>query len=399
MLDFNSPKGYFIHLTKCALKGLTPCEKPEGVAFEEIFEIARKQKVSNLLWDVIMELENKPSSQLLGKWQTDYAVFLNQTALQEIELENLIGIFTSLGYEVLPLKGSLIRKYYPQPDMRTMGDIDFLVKTDMSNQSRLKVREIMHENGYTDDVLDDGQVDAFRKGSQLYAEIHYEFMYKTHSHYEDFIIDWSKMPTTNENPLVHTMTAEDLYYFNIGHFLKNIYNRGIGFRSVMDCYVLWNALNEEEQKSVSSRLENIGVLDFNNALISLGKIWFDDEENDGSLDAFENYLLDTHVYGIVKNASIMNFAKRNANGTKKDRLKFYLSRFFPSAIELYNRFKIKHRIFVLLPFLWAARLVMLPFSSKEKRDKIKTEINNVDSVSQQEIDNLKKVFDEVGLEL
>ena len=32
-------------------------------------------------------------------------------------------------------------------------------------------------------------------------------------------------------------------------------------------------------------------------------------------------------------------------------------------------------------------------------DEIKTEINNVDSVSQQEIDNLKKVFDEVGLEL
>lgn len=399
MLDFNSPKGYFIHLTKCALKGMTPCEKPENVAFEEIFEIARRQKVTNLLWETILKLNNKPSSQLLVKWQTDYAVFLNQTALQEIELENLIEIFTSLGYEVLPLKGSLIRKYYPQPDMRTMGDIDFLVKTDMSKQARLTVREIMHKNGYTDDVLDDGQVDAFRKGNQLYAEIHYEFMHKTHSHYEDFIIDWSKMPTTSENPFVHTMTAEDLYYYNIGHFLKNIYNRGIGFRSVMDCYVLWNSLNEEEQKSVSSRLENIGVSDFNNALIKLGKIWFDDEKSDGSLDTFESYLLDTHVYGIVKNASIMNFAKRDTKITNNSRIKFYISRFFPSASELYNRFGIKYRVFILLPFLWAARLVMLPFSSKEKRDKIKTEINNVDSVSQQEIDNLKKVFDEVGLEL
>ena len=42
---------------------------------------------------------------------------------------------------------------------------------------------------------------------------------------------------------------------------------------------------------------------------------------------------------------------------------------------------------------------MLPFSSKQKIENIKTEINNVDSVSQQEIDNLKKVFDEVGLKL
>lgn len=399
MLDFNSPKGYFIHLTKCALKGITPNEKPDGVSFEEIFEIARKQKVTNLLWETVLKLKNKPSAQLLEKWQTDYALFLNQAALQEIELENLIGIFTSLGYEVLPLKGSLIRKYYPQPDMRTMGDIDLMVKTDMSKQSRMKVREIMHNNGYTDDVLDDGQVDAFRKGNQLYAEIHYEFMYKNHSHYEDFIIDWDKMPVTDDNSLVHTMTVEDLYYFNIGHFLKNIYNRGIGFRSVMDCYVLWNSLNDTEKISVSDRLENIGVSNFNNALVKLGKIWFDDEENNGSLDTFENYLLDTHVYGIVKNASVMNFVKRDAKSTKKDKIKFYISRFFPSANELYNRFAIKHRVFILLPFLWAARLVMLPFSSRQKIKNIKTEINDVDSVSQQEIDLVKKLFNEVGLEL
>lgn len=399
MLEFNSPKGYFVHLTKCALKGIAPAEKPDNVTFEEVFEIARKQKVTNLLWDVISKLENKPCPDLFEQWMTDYAMFLNQTALQEIELENLIGVFTSLGYEVLPLKGSLIRKYYPQPDMRTMGDIDFLVKTDMSKPARIKVREIMHENGYIDDVLDDGQVDAFRKSNQLYAEIHYEFMYKTHSHYKDFIIDWSKMPVTDENRLVHTMTSEDLYYFNIGHFLKNMYNRGMGFRSVMDCYILWNSLNEEEKISVSERLENIGVTSFNNALVKLGKIWFDDEENDGSLDTFENYLLDTHVYGIEKNASVLTFAKRNAKSTKKDRLKFYFSRFFPSADMLYDRFAIKHRVFVLLPFLWAARLVLLPFSSKEKIKNIKTEINNVDSVSQQEIDLTKKVFEEVGLEL
>ena len=40
------------------------------------------------------------------------------------------------------------------------------------------------------------------------------------------------------------------------------------------------------------------------------------------------------------------------------------------------------------------------FTNFEKKiENIKTEINNVDSVSQQEIDNLKKVFDEVGLKL
>ena len=109
MLDFNSPKGYFIHLTKCALKGLTPCEKPDGVAFEEIFEIARKQKVSNLLWDVIMELENKiirKTHERINENQHEY--FLRE---QLHVIEDELGDKDGIGAEVEEFRKKIEKNY------------------------------------------------------------------------------------------------------------------------------------------------------------------------------------------------------------------------------------------------------------------------------------------------
>ena len=399
MIDSNSAKGYFVHLVKCALKGEKPNEIPNGVTFEEIYSIANNQKVSNMLWECVSSLDTKPTGQLSVKWQTDYGVLLNQAVYQEMELESLIELFTGLGYEVLALKGSQIRNLYPQPDMRTMGDIDLMLRTDKSKEARQKVRDIMHENGFSDDVMDDGQVDAFRKDNNVYVEIHYEFMHKTHSHYEDFIIDWDKMPRCESNNLLHTMTVEDLYYYNFGHFTKNIYNRGIGFRSVMDSYVIWNKLTAEQKESVKNRIEKIGLSKFNDSILKVGRIWFDGEYDDGKLDYFQDYLLSTYVHGIEKNAITLNLIKTNKEEQSSSKMSFYLRRIFPDADTLYGRFDLKRRIWILLPFLWALRLILLPFSSKKKFENIKREVNTVDSVSREYIDTTKKIFDEVGLEL
>ena len=50
MLDINTDYGYFLHLAKCALNDLQPKEKPPEVIFENIFQIARRHSVPNLLW-------------------------------------------------------------------------------------------------------------------------------------------------------------------------------------------------------------------------------------------------------------------------------------------------------------------------------------------------------------
>lgn len=219
--------------------------------------------------------------------------------MQDMALEELIEAFTKAGIDCMPLKGSVIKNYYPSPDLRSMGDIDFLVK----EQNRKIVRDIMHSLDYEDDILDDGQVDGFKKGKLTYVEIHYDFSEENHVMHEIFTIDWDKLiPTETEH--LYQMTFEDLYFFNTGHYVKNMHNKGMGLRGIVDTFVLWNRLSDDEQVSLINRFEEIGINDFNSKLVKISDIWFNDAKDDGSLNNLQEYLVNKKTYKYIKNADI-----------------------------------------------------------------------------------------------
>lgn len=399
MLDINTDYGYFLHLAKCALNDLQPKEKPPEVIFENVFQIARRHSVPNLLWYSIEKLNHKPSPELMTKWFSDYGLLLRQTAYQELEAERLTHIFTSRGFDVMPLKGSQIRCYYPQPDMRAMGDIDFMVKTDGSKVQRDVVKQIMLDNGYVPDVLDDGQVDAYKRedNDNVYVEVHFEFMAKKHPHYDDFIVDWNSLLPTETDGL-YKMSLSDLYYFNIGHFVKNMFSKGIGVKNIVDIYVLWHQLSKDEQFKMNSRLLAAGLNDFNICLVKIADVWFGDKEDDGSTELVQNYILCNSEYGFHRNNKILNLMKNEANYGQTDKKKYIKDRIFPSASELYGRFGIKKKMPFLLPFLWLARVILLLFAPKKKIEKIKDEVEVINDISQEEIEQGKKVFEQIGLD-
>lgn len=296
MFYFNTNEGYFLHLLKCGLKSEKPEEPPVGIDFEAIFELAKKQDVENIVFLSIDQLENNIDSNLYSIWQEAYYKRMKYSAFQDMALEELIEAFTKAGIDCMPLKGSVIKNYYPSPDLRSMGDIDFLVK----EQNRKIVRDIMHSLDYEDDILDDGQVDGFKKGKLTYVEIHYDFSEENHVMHEIFTIDWDKLiPTETEH--LYQMTFEDLYFFNTGHYVKNMHNKGMGLRGVVDTFVLWNRLSDEEKASLINRFEIIEINDFNSKLVKIANIWFNNAEDDGSLESIQEYLMARLTYGDEKN--------------------------------------------------------------------------------------------------
>lgn len=394
MYDILTTKGYFLHLAKCALKNEQPLEKPDEVLFEDVYDLAVKHSCANLLWYAVEKLNNLPNADLMSRWVTSYGVYVNHTAYQEMELEKLHDIFSNEGYDFMPLKGAQIRNYYPEPDMRSMGDIDFLVKTDKSQEARDKVKDIMLKNGYKIDLLNDGQVDSYKNDGDVIIEIHFEFSYFNHAFYEHFIVDWDKLDKVDDHS--YKMTNEDLYYFNIGHFAKNMFTKGIGFKTVLDTYVLYNLLTLEEQNSINNRLKLIELDKFNDTLVSLSKVWFE-EEKDDSLYRIGDYILENGTYGTEKHRAIVDVMGKESNGEQNGRISFLLERIFPSAKILYSRFNIKRKNPLLLPILWIARVILLLFASNEKKAMIKNERNQISSVSKDDVENSKNVFDDFGI--
>lgn len=389
MFDFNTNEGYFLHLLKCGLKSEKPEEPPVGIDFEAIFKLAKKQDVENIVFLSIDQLENNIDSNLYSIWQEAYYKRMKYSAFQDMALEELIEVFTKAGIDCMPLKGSVIKNYYPNPDLRTMGDIDFLVR----EQNRQVVRDIMHSLGYEDDVLDDGQVDGFKRGKIDYIEIHYDFSAENHIMHDVFTIYWNKLlPTDIEH--LYEMTFEDLYFFNIGHYVKNMHNKGMGLRGVVDTFVLWNRLTDNQKQVLNERFAEVNIDEFNSKLVKIADIWFNEVKDDGSLDALQKYLLNKKTYGDYKTETILNAVYSEQTSSNAKYLK---DKIFPSADDLYERFDIKRKCFLILPFLWIWRILLQLFGSKEKWSFAKKQMDTFKTIDQSDIDYERKIRQEFGL--
>lgn len=389
MFDFNTNEGYFLHLLKCALKSEQPMEAPDGIDFAKVLELSKRHDVENITFLSVDRLENKPNDALYLAWQEAYFKRLKHCAFQDMALDELIKTFTSKGIDCMPLKGSVIKNYYSSPDLRTMGDIDFLVR----EQNRQVIRDIMHSLGYEDDILDDGQVDGFKRGNLDYIEIHYDFSAKNHVYHETFTIDWDKLVQTDTSHLFR-QTFEDLYFFNVGHYAKNMHNRGMGIRAVIDGFVLWDRMTEEQKQGILDRIEDIELSEFHNKLLQIADIWFDDKSDDGSTQVLQEYLLSKPTYSSKKDEITMYAIYDEADDSN---FKYVIRKIFPSVNELYRRFDIKHRCFLLIPFLWIARIFSQLFGNKAKWDKAKEQMDNFKAIDNDSINYEKKIRQEFGL--
>lgn len=389
MFDFNTNEGYFLHLLKCGLKSEKPEEPPVGIDFEAIFKLAKKQDVENIVFLSIDQLENNIDSNLYSIWQEAYYKRMKYSAFQDMALEELIEVFTKAGIDCMPLKGSVIKNYYPSPDLRCMGDIDFLVR----EQNRQVVRDIMHSLGYIDDILDDGQVDGFKREKLVYVEIHYDFSDVNHAYHNLFTIDWDRLvPTDTEH--LFKQSFEDLYFFNVGHYAKNMHNRGMGIRAIVDGYVLWNRLNEKQKQDLFDRFNKTELNEFHNKLLQIADIWFTDRTDDNSTGLLQEYLLSKPTFSSKKDEITMYAVYDEADDSN---FKYVMRKIFPSANELYERFHIKYRCFLFLPFLWVYRVLLQLFGNKEKWDKAKEQMDNFKIIDNNDIDYERKIRQEFGL--
>lgn len=389
MFDICTNEGYFLHLLKCALKNEQPCKAADQIDFSKVYELSCRHDVENLTFLSIERLDGPIDSELYRIWQESYYKRMKHATFQDMALEELIQAFTSNGIDCMPLKGSVVKHYYPSSDLRTMGDIDFLVR----EQNREIVRDIMHSLGYEDDLLDDGQVDAFKRGDLDYIEVHYDFSAENHIMHDVFTIDWDKLEPT-DTPHLFKQTFEDLYFFNVGHYVKNMHNKGMGLRGVVDTFVLWNKLSDEEKASLINRFEIVKINDFHSKLVKISEIWFNNADNDGTLNDVQEYLLVKKTYGDYRTETTLNamFADKSSSNTK-----YLKDKIFPSAEALYKRYDVKHRCFLLLPFLWLRRILGQLFGSKEKWAFAKQQMDTFQTIEQADIDYERKIRQQFGL--
>ena len=179
--------------------------------------------------------------------------------------------FEKSGIPYLPFKGEPIRKYYPNPELRTMGDIDVLIQT----KDRKPTDEIMHRLGYRK-FVDNHAVWTYLKPNLMF-EIHdvmfYEHLSNSIDYREYFSHVWeTAILAEGENGYVPEPNRHFIYL--ICHMAKHIINKGIGFRAFLDLVFMSQKEQQLNWDWIAAELERLELLDFAKTCFALCERWF-----------------------------------------------------------------------------------------------------------------------------
>lgn len=239
------------------------------------------------------------------------------------ELISICDALENAKIPFIPLKGSVLRAYYPEPWLRTSCDIDIYVQAE-----RLKdtIKTLENELGFKAEGAWINDVSLYSP-SGVHLEIHYSD--NDNKQTEVFVLKsvWENSVPKDGKKYQTLMSNEYFYLYHIAHMVKHFVSGGCGIRPFIDSVLIQERMPIDWDK-FNNLLEKFGYNKFKEGCDKLIRVWFGDLEHDEDTLRMQHYLLKAGVYGDRENW--INMQKTKQGSTKKH----VLSRIFISFEEL-----------------------------------------------------------------
>ena len=379
------------------------------------YYIAKKHNLVSLMEQAMEKMGFESDSDIWKRWLKEKNQLIYKSVLMDVEREAIQDFFEENNIWYMLLKGMVIRKYYPAPELREMADNDIL----FDNKYSKEVYDFMTARGYKSDDYNKGYHDEYMKPPAYNFEMHRQLVSsKERPKWYEYYKDVKSILINDANGKNQFYFSDnDFYVYFIVHTYKHFLNSGMGLRTVLDVYLYLNNLQDKlDFDYIEEQLKKLDAYDFEQTFRSLAfKMFgenakegnaaadelqdsFDAKEQDmlresfdakkqdklcGSFDAKEqdkwwnsfddkehdmlSYILDAGTYGNLENsvAHKMGYTK----GEKKkasDKAKYIFRRLFPSmdTIEEFFPFFYKHKW--AIPFLYIYRIGKMPFTRRKK---------------------------------
>lgn len=354
---------------------------PDGLDWVAAARLAVKHSVGNLFCYAIEGFSDVPE-EVRGKLIELKRKAILREATQETELSLIRAKFTEKNIRFLPLKGIMLKTYYPKPDMRMMGDIDILFDPSRDHE----VRDILLGMGYSAEEFDNGvSPDVYYKRPIMNIELHRELLSRPQEWKPHFADVWERVVSCGACEFA--MTPEEFYVFLMAHLVKHYVGYGTGIRSVLDLWVYRNGQKLDEAV-VARRFEDLGITEFVQNIEALSAVWFGGAEHTPLTDEMGEFVLDSGTYGERLTAVM---AKTEATGSAKR--EYFFRRLFLNREMMEYGYPILKKAPVLLPACWVIRWC----KKLLRRDVVTRELHMLNAVDGEKAKKLQEFHRRAGL--
>lgn len=286
----------------------------------------------------------------------------------------------------LPLKGSILRGYYPEGWMRTSCDIDVLVSKEKLEEAIAYLTEHLK---YEEKERATHDVSLFSPRG-IHVELHFDLVEEGRAMGAIGVLQkvWEGASPKEGTVYFHEMSDPFFYFYHIAHMAKHFETGGCGIRPFIDLWIL-DRLEHADKAARDALLEEGGLKKFADNARALSRVWMEGEKPTEPLLQLQSYLLHGGVYGSTDNRVALNQTKKGG------RFGYLLSRIFIPFARLKRWYPILEKYPWLMPFMQVRRWFML--LRPDVAAMAKRELTTNGSLDKSKADNMKAFLDEIGL--
>ncbi len=376
-------------LLRCAIDGgkLTQRELAQFDSLEvrELLNLAAEQDVLHLVALGMQENGLMPQARSEMKKHILNAAFRYEKG--EFALKNVSKSLEIAEIPFLPLKGAVLRNYYPHGWMRTSCDIDILVHTEDLERA---VSSLTDTLGYT--LKDRTTHDVLLYSPEgIHLELHFDLVEEGRANDAIEVLQrvWENAAPRENSRFCYEMSDAFFYYYHIAHMAKHFENGGCGIRPFMDLWIL----DRMENVDISARnrlLAKGRLLQFAEACRGLSRVWFGTEAPDEVALQMEAFLLQGGLYGSADNRVAIQQERKGG------RLGYLISRIFVPYERLRRYYPVLEKHPYLMPVMQIRRWFMLLRPSVAKMAKSEIAANN--TLDKEKAEQMQAFLARLGLD-
>ena len=358
---------YSCRLLSSVLNGAEPVAMPEGMTLEGLYAYQNEQDVTNMAYVALQKLGF--SAGQLKEFQEDYKLNMLREARFELGGQQVFDAFEKAEIDFLPLKGAILKNYYPNPALRTFTDIDIYVGKDFE-----KAEKVLFELGYEKTGFDEHNDVGYSKKPSLHIELHKELFPDDYDFEGYFDEPFKHTDLKDGYKYYHLYKTDDFFIHVLCHLYKHFTFGGCGLRQYLDIYVMTKKM-ELDMNYIRSELKSFGMEGFLDTTLKLDRFFFDGEKPDDELIEIAEFVFNNSTFGNAENRLVLDYDKQNGEKrTLWGNIKYFMDRWGLNYSQMKERYKVLKYLPFLLPFCWIYRLITALLF---RRNTIKSSVDDV----------------------
>lgn len=374
MLSYNYK--FFIQLVNSFINN-KPIKPEADVDWDEIIRLAKINNLLGIIFTCVDKMDKayRPKDELYKALKKSFLIQVRNSDQIEMYIKKVVNAFEKENIDHIFLKGYEIKHCYPIPELRSMSDVDVVIRREDREKSDRVLKELGYEGNYTNCEVWD-----YRK-KLSYIEVHTSMVsdeIKQGIDYSEYFSNpWEHAVLKNNN----TYKLDDEYHliFLLVHMAKHFAECGCGVRMFLDIdFYLKKYAKSLNWNYIWGELNKLKLVTFTEIIFTLCNKWFDSEipiepielESDFYEKITENVLLGG-VFGFELSNYKLGMVRQDLNKTNsyfKSSLKICKRLIFPPYEELIKQKQfsyLENRKYLIL-FTWIYRLFYILFTRGKK---------------------------------